>query len=175
MEGMRLKRTIKTKTNADLHFYNFGISYKISKKNMNIIQASFRFSRGKYPLMLIACSEWLESRHLKYSIYNRVKDKCLNLRLDEWTDLLIESIKSKSIVSFLDEMTKCDYLIIDNIEELKSKDCTQYTFLDVLKKREKAKKHTLLLSEYSYESLEDWMIPELSHYFKKHKIVERIG
>ena len=155
------------KKTEELHFYNFSLN----RQRFKFLTACLRFSKGKIPLLLLSTDEWQVTRHLKYAICNKLKGSCQSISFEEWNDMLIDAIESnRRFDEFCDQME--EYLIINNIEELKKRESGQLFFFAFLEKRKRKNRHTLLISEETCINMEQWMTPSLMEYLKDNKIVE---
>ena len=105
-----------------------------------------------YNPLFIYGQSGLGKTHLLYAITNEIKNTMPNVRIvykkgDEFTNELIRSIQSGSMVEFRERYRKADVLLIDDIQFIAGRESTQEEFFHTFNALHDADKQIILTSD----------------------------
>ncbi len=107
---------------------------------------------GAYNPLFIYGNSGLGKTHLLYAISNDVKRNnsnktCLYIKGDDFTNELIDSIRSNTMTDFHQKYRETDVLLVDDIQFIAGKDSTQEEFFHTFNSLYEAKKQIVLTSD----------------------------
>ncbi len=132
-------------------FDNFIIGASNKFAHAACVAVADRPAENYNPLFIYGQSG-LGKTHLMYAIINELKRKNPNFNIiyikgDEFTNELIDSLKSNSPQKFRDKYRKCDVLLIDDIQFIAGKEATQDEFFHTFNSLYEEHKQIILTSD----------------------------
>lgn len=159
---------IEDKINPNFTFDNFVVGNNNREAHASALSVCHYPGQFNNPLFIFGNSG-LGKTHLLHSIANHVKEnkkdsKVFYMYSEDFVTLLIEGMKNKSVESIKDQISECDYFLIDDIQRLKH-NTSQEIFFNVYNRLINDRKQIVITSDIhptELKGIEDRLISRFS-------------